>query len=296
MAFTVKTFFKQFPNDDICLDAIMGARLDANGKMFCPGCGAESKFYRIEGRRAYACQWCGHHYYPCVGTPFEDSRTSLLSWFYAMFLFTSTRHGVPAKELQRQLGVTYKCAWRIGHQLRQLMASEAPEQLSGHVEVDESYHGGRKSGGKRGRGAPGKTILVGMVERDGNAKIMKAPNVRKATLRAIVNQNVEKGSRVSTDELASYNLLKNDGYVHGTVNHAAKEYVSGDIHVNSIEGFWSRLKLSIRGTHVHVSGKHLSKYAGEFSYRYNARKRPNEMFSDLVSAASERRTPTESDA
>ena len=278
--FTVKEFFKRFPNDEACLDAIMQSRMGGE-RISCPGCGADAKFYRITGRRAYACQFCGHHYYPCVDTPFQDSRTSLLTWFYAMWLFTMTRHGVPAKELQRQLGVTYKCAWRIGHQLRKLMALDSPEMLQGHVEVDEAYFGGKSHGGKRGRGAPGKTILVGMVERGGDVKTVKVPNVRKKTLRAVVNENIAKPSAISTDELASYNLLKGDGYVHGRVTHSAGNYVSGPFHVNSIEGFWSRLKASIRGTHVHVSGKHLPKYAAEFEFRYNHRGEPEAMFDRL---------------
>lgn len=282
--FTVKKFFKRFPDDNACLDAIMASRIGGQDRAECPGCHAQARWYRIEGRRAYACQFCGHHYYPCVGTPFEDSRTSLLTWFYAMWLFTTTRHGVPAKELQRQLGVTYKCAWRIGHQLRKLMAADGPDQLQGHVEVDEAYFGGRQSGGKRGRGAPGKTILVGMVERGGDLKTVKAPNVKKATLQAIVNEHVAKPSALSTDELASYGLASKDGYVHGIVSHAAGNYVSGPWHVNTMENFWGRLKASIRGTHVHVSGKWLPNYAGEFEFRFNHRHEPEAMFDRLFEA------------
>src|SRR5262245_59454509 len=136
MRFTVKEFFKRFPDDDACLDEIMAARLAE--MPHCPGCGGEPKFYRLAKRRAFSCQHCGHHYYPCVGTPFEDSRTSLLTWFYAAYLFTQSRHGVPAKELERQLGVTYKCAWRIARKLRELMTDDRPTKLWGHVEVDET--------------------------------------------------------------------------------------------------------------------------------------------------------------
>ena len=127
MTFTVKSFLKRFPDDDACLDAIMKSRMNGE-RMSCPGCGVDAKFYRVTGRRAYACQWCGHQYFPCVGTPFEDSRTSLVSWFYAMYLFATMRHGVPAKELERQLGVTYKCAWRIGQRLCELMVGNAPRR------------------------------------------------------------------------------------------------------------------------------------------------------------------------
>lgn len=286
--FTVKEFLETYPDDNACLDAIMTARMGGE-VMSCPGCGADAKFYRITGRRAYACQHCGHHYYPCAGTIFQDSRTSLLSWFYAMYLFTTSRHGVPAKELERQLGVTYKCAWRIGHQIRKLMAGEEPETLQGHVEVDESYFGGTRKGQGRGPRAGGnKTILVGMVQRGGDAKTMPVDNVKQETLRNVVLANIAKPSAVITDELASYNLVGKVGYTHGSVNHSKGQYVKGAWHTNSIEGFWARLKNSIKGTHVHVSGKYLPRYAAEFSYRHNMRKQPTQMFNRLFSAVAER--------
>ena len=120
--YAFKQFSSEYPDDAACLDKIM--LMTCGGTQFeCPHCHKQSKFHRIEKRRAYACQECGHHIYPCVGTVFEKSRTPLNKWFYAMYLFTSSRHGVPARELERQLGVTYKCAWRIAHELRKLMAS-----------------------------------------------------------------------------------------------------------------------------------------------------------------------------
>src|ERR1700743_2014565 len=138
---TVKEFFKQFPSDEACLQHIMEVRYGLEGD--CPKCGAQTKFYRVRSQRAYACQWCGWHTYPCVGTPFQDSRTSLQLWFYAIYLFTQSRHGVSAKELQRQLGVTYKCAWRMGHEIRKHMAIvDGDPQLGGVVEVDETFIGG----------------------------------------------------------------------------------------------------------------------------------------------------------
>ena len=157
---------------------------------------------------------------------------------FAIYLFTTTRHGVAAKELQRQLSVTYKTAWRMAHQIRKLMADADGEwPLDGTVEVDETYVGGKKSGGKRGRGAPGKTVVFGMLERDGELMTKVVPNVRKKTLQPIIKENVEKGSTVQTDELKSYNGLKQAGFKHETVNHGAGEYVDGDCHVNGIEGF-----------------------------------------------------------
>ena len=113
---TIQQFFKKFPDDAACLDHLMKVRY---GEILeCPKCGKEGRFNRIKKMPAYSCSWCGHHIHPMVGTPFERSRTSLQKWFYAMYLFTTTRHGVPARELHRQLGVTLKTAWRMGHEIR----------------------------------------------------------------------------------------------------------------------------------------------------------------------------------
>ncbi len=279
MTLTVTDFFRQFPTDDACLEHLWNVRF--GDEVECEKCGKVGKFYRLRKELAYSCPRCGHHIHPMVGTPFAKSRTPLQKWFYAMYMFTTTRHGVAAKELQRQLGVTYKTAWRIGHELRKYMAEvDGDTPLSGDVEADETYVGGRTTGGKRGRGAPNKTVVFGMLERDGDVMA----NVRKKTLQPIIKENVVKDSTVHTDELKSYSGLSKAGFEHETVNHGAGQYVDGDCRVNGIEGFWARLKLSIRGTHVHVSRKHLQTYVKEFEYRYNMRKRPELMFDRLLAA------------
>ena len=278
---TVQDFFNKFSTDEACLEHLMMLRF--GNPMYCPKCGAEGQFAKLKKLPAYACPTCGHHIHPMVGTPFERSRTPLQKWFYAMYLFTTSRHGVPAKELQRQLGVTYKTAWRMGHELRKYMASvDGDPPLGGHVEADETYIGGRRSGGKRGRGAPGKTVVFGMVERGGDVMTRVVPNVRKATLERHILENIKEGSTVSTDELSSYAKIARFGYAHGTVNHSADQWVDGIHHVNSVEGFWSLIKRSIRGTHVHVSRKHLPKYLGEFEFRWNMRHAPETMFAQLL--------------
>ena len=283
MTLTVTEFFRQFPTDDACLEHLWQVRFGDDVE--CPKCGKVGKFYRLSKAPAYSCPRCGHHIHPMVGTPFAKSHTPLQKWFYAMYLFTTTRHGVAAKELQRQLGVTYKCAWRMGHQIRKYMAEvDGETPLGGAVEADETYVGGKRSGGKRGRGAPNKTIVFGMLERGGDIMATVVPNVRKLTLQPIIAENVEPGSTVHTDELGSYKGIDRAGYRHETVNHGLGEYVSGDSHVNGLEGFWARLKLSIHGTHVHVSGKHLPKYVKEFEYRYNMRTNPDRMFDRLLAA------------
>ena len=258
----------------------------------CTSCGKESSHHKLAKRRTYVCASCGHHVNPTANTILHDTRTPLVSWFYAMYLFCTTRHGVSGKELQRQLGVTYKTAYRIGQQIRDLTAKAQSFDalLSGHVELDEAYVGGRTSGGKRGRGAPNKTIVMGLASRDGQMKATVIPNVKKDTLRNVVLQNVEAGSFVSTDELYSYNLLTGDGYKHGTVKHGQKEYAYYDyrtnqtFHVNTVEGFWRLFKASIRSTHVQISAKHMERYLSEFTFRANNRQRVNGMSDLLVGA------------
>jgi len=215
----------------------------------------------------------------------EGSRTPLQKWFFAMYLFANSRSGVSAKELERHLGVTYKCAWRIGHKIREYMAEVDKEHpLDGDVEADETYIGGKKAGGPRGRGADGKTVVFGMAERDGDIMAKVVPNVKKRTLLPLIADNVIPGSTVHTDELRSYKGLDKLGlgFKHKTVNHGAGEYSRDGSHVNTLEGFWARLKLSIRGTHVHVSGKYLERYVKEFEYRYNRRREPHLIFVDLI--------------
>ena len=176
----------------------------------------------------------------------------------------------------------------MAHEIRKYMAEVDGERPlggpGGDVEADETYIGGKRSGGKRGRGAPNKTVAFGMLERDGDVMANVVPNVRKRILKPIVIENGKLGSTNQTDELRSYRGLDRAGFRHETVIHGAGEYLSGPSHVNGIEGFWARLKLSIRGTHVHVSAKHLQKYVKEFEYRYNRRKRPATIFADLVAA------------
>lgn len=279
MRYTFQQFQAEYPDDAACLDALMQRR-HGGTNIECPACKRQSKFHAMTNRRAYACQHCGHHIYPCVGSPFEKSRTPLTKWFFAMYLMTSTRHGVAAKELERQLGVTYKCAWRMAHELRKLMAQADHQNgpMSGVIEADETYIGGKKPG-KRGRGAAGKTAIFGMVERDGIVRAGPVPNVKKTTLQTAIAANVEPGSIVITDEFKSYDGL---AFKHFRVNHGRKEYAFEGVHVNTLEGYWSRLKNSIRGTHVHISSQHSWKYVSEFSFRYNMRKAPGAMFNRLV--------------
>ncbi len=262
--FTFKQFQSQYPDDDACLRAIFNRKFGET--KHCPSCGVESKLVKIEGRRAFACQE-GCHIYPCAGTVFEKSSTKLALWFHAMYLLTATRNGVSAKELQRQLGVTYKCAHRMGHQLRELMAARSaaqnPGPLSGHVEIDETYVGGYQKREKKNH-ISNKTVVMGMIERGGSFRGEVIPAATAKRLIPRVLSNVAKGTTISTDSLRSYRTLGKLGYTHGAVNHEAKEWVNGIHHTNSIDGFWSHLKCGITSTHRSVSPQHLQKYVNEF--------------------------------
>lgn len=289
--FTFKQFQARFPDDDACLAEIFRRRYGTECEA-CPSCGVIGKLSKIEGRRAYACQE-GCHIYPCVGTAFEKSPTNLTKWFHAMYLFTTTRNGVSAKRIEREIGVTYKCAWRIGHQLRQLLAArdavDNPGPLSGHVEMDEVYIGGRlrkHKGYGKGFYLKNKSTVFGMVERGGVLRSQVVPSERHEHLMPIIVASVERGTKVSTDRSRSYLRLNRHGFKHSRVNHDIGEYVRGDVHTNTIEGFWSHLKRGIKSTHASVSKKHIQKYVDEFVFRYNNRDEPADMFNRVLAQIS----------
>lgn len=256
---SVLQFFERFPNDDACLDHLWSVRFADQGE--CPKCAKPSKFHRVKKRPVYECAWCGFQISPMAGTPFEKSHTPLQKWFYAMYLFTTTRHGVSAKELQRQLSVTYKTAWRIGHEIRKYMGGvdgDAPLGGPGRdVEIDKTLIGGSVKG--MGPGYKGnKTCVVGMLERDGELVTTVALRRDKAALKGIILHSVLPGATLHTDEYGGYKDIDQSGYNHVKVNQSVGEYARGDgAGVNAIEGFWAQFKRSINGTHVHVSRKHL---------------------------------------
>jgi hypothetical protein len=207
---------------------------------------------------------CGHHIYHAPRTIFHKSSTKLTNWFFAMHLMTSTRHGVAAKELQRQIGCTYKTAWRMAHELRKHMAN-ADQPLSGHVEVDETIVGGHRSRAITKEKGSNITVVMGIVERGGKIIAGPVPDITVYTLEPIVRVTVTLGSAISTNELRSYQDLDRAGdYVHGRVNHKDEQWIDGIHHTNTLEGHWSRFKRSISSAHVHVSGEHMWKHVSEF--------------------------------
>jgi transposase-like protein len=276
----IRQFFTKFPDDETCLEHLFNVRFGQGHK--CSKCQKSSNWYRIKAEQAFSCQWCGNHLHPMVGTIFQKSSTPLQLWFFAIFLFTTTRNGVSSKELQRQLGVTYKTAWRMGHKIREHMAAiDGDEPLDGVVEVDETFVGGHREGGQGGKG---KVVLLGMAERGGDVHTVVVPDRKSKTLIPEIVKTVEVGSEVHTDEHRAYQILsETDDYDHHTVDHSKKEYVgpSGET-TNMIEGFFSQLKRTIQGTHIWVSEKHLGKYAKECEYRFNRRTSPALMLPELL--------------
>lgn len=222
------------------------------------------KAYRIRTRKSYVTA-TGKQYHPLHGTIFEKSSTKLTLWFYAIYLFSVSKNGVSAKELQRQLGVTYKCAWRMARSIRSLMESDS-DPLSGTIEADETFIGGRTREYKGRFG--NKVSVLGLVERKGRVRAVVAPRETHLVLNHIL-KNVEKGSEIFSDQFGVYKKIVKLGYGHDSINHKMKEYGRGEVHTNTIEGFWSQLKRSLRGTYGGaISSQHLQLYVDEFSFRY----------------------------
>lgn len=277
--FTLKDFQQMFPDDAACLDYL---RKEWYPEVItCEGCKREAKFYRITTRKVYGCEHCGYQFSPAAGTIFHKSPTPLTIWFYVIYLMAQTRGGISAKQIQRETGVTYKTAWRMCKQVRGMLLEDF-DKMSGDVEMDESYFGGK---GKeiRGRGADNKTAVFGMVERGGKVETHVVPNVKRSTIFPIVDANVEKGATVFTDEFHVYDALPVMGYKHASVPHAEKIYVLGDAHTNTIEGFWSQAKNGIRGVYHAVSADYLQHYLDEYAFRYNHRDDVTPMFFSFLS-------------
>ena len=213
-------FIKQYPDDEACLGALWRERYAPDGEhAHCPKCEMERVFRRYtmcQQRQAWTCIACGHMLYPTAGTIFHKSSTSLHLWFYAMYLMASTRCGISAKQLERELGVTYKTAWRIANLIRNQLMGEPVGDLSGTVEADETYIGGRRRGTPRGRPGPNshKTPVFGVVERGGRVMAVTVPNARMVTLMPQVERHVLPATTIYTDELKSYEGLAKRGYDH----------------------------------------------------------------------------------
>jgi transposase-like protein len=278
--YTVYDFNRDFPDEDACFDLLTG--LIYPDGINCRTCSEVRKHHKLTNRKALSCQICGTHVYPLAGTIFEKSTTPLKSWYYAMYLMASTRCGISAKQLERELGVTYKTAWRMFNQIRKLMAEELT--LWGAVEADETYIGGKwpKMNRKTRQGRPGpdshKVPVVGVVQRGGAVAALVTKDASARSIMPIIEERVLPRSIIYTDEWKGYNRVTKK-YEHRRVPHSEKVYVIGNAHTNTIEGFWSLLKRGIAGVYHSVSAKHLQDYINEYSFRYNHRKDDDSMHS-----------------
>ncbi len=261
-------FQKRFGSEADCLAYLEQSRWP--DQRYCPHCKGE-KTYKFADGKLFKCGECQKQFTAKVGTIFSDSKVPLYKWFLAIYLATSLKKGISSMQLSRYISVTQKTAWFMLQRIRFALEKSGGNGLLSHVvEVDETYVGGKRSG-KRGRGAEGKTPVVGILEREGEVRATAVTDTKARTVRRLIREHVQVGAYVITDEYRSYSRVEEDGYYHGRVVHSAGEFASGPIHVNSIEGFWSHMKRGITGIYHHVSPKHLQKYCSEYEYRYNTR-------------------------
>jgi transposase len=293
-------FMREFPDDESCLRHIWRERFAPDGEhAICQRCDAERVFKRYDTaqkRPCWFCQTCGFRVHPLKGTIFEGSSTSLQLWFYAMYLITSTRCGISAKHLERELGVTYKTAWRMFNKIRNQLMTQDDEPLSGEVEADETLVGPKtmRNSERRKREALGwdrkrfdnerKTLVFAAVERKGRVKATVVPNSSGPTLGGKVLEFVVPGSMLFTDEWPGYGTVGKK-YRHRRIRHRERVYVEGDVHTQSIEGFFGLFKTGVRGAHHAVSTKWLQGYLNEWAWRYNRRDSETPMFRDLLETA-----------
>jgi transposase len=280
---TYSRFMELFPDNSACLDYLR-ERFHPNGSD-CPSCGKKTKFHRLKGRAAYSCQYCGHQVYPTAGTIFHKSTTSLQLWFWAIYLMSSTRCGISAKQLEREIGVTYKTAHRMFKLIRTLLSDEDDGPLSGDVEADETFSGGKpRAHVNKTRSEAAlrkyqvKSSIFGMAERGGRVRAWVVEDRKKPTLHSMIREYVLPESMIFTDEYLPYVGIERHFQGHRRIRHRAGIYVDGEVHTNTIEGFFGLLKNGIRGVYHSVSRDYLQSYLDEYAFRYNHRNSYRPMF------------------
>jgi transposase len=237
--YTFYEFDRDFPDDGACFEWLT-RHLYPEG-ITCPKCQRVTSHYRVKGRTALACQNCGHHEYPLAGTIFQGSSTSLRLWFHGFYLMSQTRCGISAKQLERELGVTYKCAWRMFNKIRSVLADDVDTPLSGKVEMDETYFAPMRRLGNAGRGrrdSSRERTVMGAVERGGRVVALHVGGASGVMADKIAKEHVLPSTMVYTDQHHVYDHLGRSGYFHQRINHSAKVYVAGDVHTRTIEGYW----------------------------------------------------------
>ena len=269
-----------FNSDSVCreyLESILW-----NGTPVCPHCGNIGQAYKLKDGKTYKCKekLCAKKFTVTVGTIFDNTKIPLPKWFAAMYLVTSHKKGISSCQLAKDIEITQKSAWFVLGRIREMLKIEIDIQVTSLVEIDETYVGGkaknkhkveRKELLKNGTGGANKSMVFGILERGGSVQTFIVKNPNGETLKPLIRDMVEKGATIVTDSHGAYTGLNAD-YIHEIVNHTKDEYVRGQFHTNSIEGFWSQLKRGLFGIYHHCSPQHLHRYCHEFSFRYNTRK------------------------
>lgn len=248
---------------------------------YCPHCGVVENIKKLQGKShrkgLYQCNSCRGHFTVTVGTLYERSKIPLHKWLLATHLMCASKKGISAHQLHRMLGITYKSAWFMAHRIREAMREPNAGPMGGEgksVEVDETYIGGRQRGkNAKGRkhGQHDKEAVVSLLERGGKVRSIHVAKVNSATLKPIMRTQLHRTTDLKTDEAMYYKSVGKEFASHKTVNHSIHEYVRGEDHTNTIEGYFSIMKRGINGVYQHVSATHLKRYLGEFDFRYNNR-------------------------
>lgn len=248
----------------------------------CPRCGAVS-VSRLTARWQFDCNACRYQFSATAGTIFHDSHLPLWKWFLTAYIMTESRKGVSANQIKRTIGVSYKTAWYLCHRIRAAMAEAAPVPLSGTVEADETFLGGKAKNMHKsvraeritGRGSSGKAVVLGVIQRGGQVRLQVAGGTDRATLHGFLKGHIAPDTEaIYTDEHGGYQGIGDENTRHETVNHGADEWVRDSVHTNSIENVWSLLDRSIMGAYHHLSVKHLDSYLNELEFRFNNRENP----------------------
>lgn len=283
MKYTVKQLQADFPNDDACL-AWLVQYLYPSG-IICVKCEEKTKHYKVAGRRSYACSRCGNHFYPTAGTIFHKSHVPLTDWFRAIYVMSTNKSGTSARQIQRELGVSYRVAWRMMHKIRSMMDFKG--QLTDEVEIDETFihpNTYKRSSARRRYGRDARRqgeVVFGIVQRGGPVKVMHVRAAGARVLQPLIREHVQPGALIHTDGYLAYRRLPKMGYEHRWTNHERNQYYTPDSYTQNIENVWSHLKRGIKGVYRHIEPGYVQLYANEFAWRYNHRHKPV-LFWDLL--------------